>query len=774
MNHADDECLKQVLAGIRDRQWDRALLACRRLLILCPDHEEGLRLSGFAAFQMQRGELAQRLSRRAATANGSSAALLNDLGVIFKAAGRWTDAEYCYRRSMALEPSLGDAASNLGNLMASLRNWHYAAVHSRRAVLLRPDHAEAWNNLANACFAGHRNVAVRQYCLAALILRPAFAEALTNLGNIQHRLKDRRAATRQYLRAIAVDSQHADAFNNMGNLCLEQELPNEARLWLRAALALVPGRAEVANNLSSAARQLRDTAAAEQARKAVRLGGDLSGPLCNLALALQMNDSGLDVRGILVTALCKQPDDEKAFCNLGKIFSEFGEMPMARRCFQRALAIQPDFRAAQQNLVACDLYSDDEPQCPLPTGRRSLGQQGKHLAALPKAVPVRLPAALPTDGRLRIGYLSCDLRDHPVAYAMLPVFRHHDRRAFSVHVYADVHKPDRVTESFRQTVDHWTDVTGLEDDATAARIRADNIHILVCLAGHFDDNRPQVARWRAAPVQISLHDVATSGIEEMDYIVGDPWLLPRNSAEPFSERQLRLPRFYLASIPDTLPAIDSPDADGPPVFSCFNNPSKITPTVLRLWGRILARLPEARLILKYMDSYRAAPLRRRIVDAIAEAGASPEQVTFIPAGREPVGDFLKRYNSIHVALDTLPFSGSTTSFQALLMGVPVVAWPWDRMVSRWTTALLHMLDLAELVAKDGDQYVELALRLAKERAEWLSRRGDLRQRIQERLCDAAAWTRHLERLFKAVWLRHENGSACHGRQPAPVKTRGGR
>ena len=136
------------------------------------------------------------------------------------------------------------------------------------------------------------------------------------------------------------------------------------------------------------------------------------------------------------------------------------------------------------------------------------------------------------------------MRRHPVAGNMAPVIKSHDRDAFAVHIYSAATQVDQITESLRAQADDWRDVAGLSDEAVARLIRADGIDILVCLAGRFDDNRPAVCGWRAAPVQISLHDVATSAMPEADYIIGDSWLLPRRGGEYFSERRLRLPQYW--------------------------------------------------------------------------------------------------------------------------------------------------------------------------------------------------------------------------------------
>jgi len=448
-------------------------------------------------------------------------------------------------------------------------------------------------------------------------------------------------------------------------------------------------------------------------------------------------------------ALVLGPAAARPLNNLGTDLQAIGRSREAAICFSRALAAQPNYNTAFLGLLIASTYRDDL----TPQALRSLHE------AFGKYVPRphhQAPKSMTASGPLRIGYLSADLRNHPVGESILPVLHHHDRAVFSPYCYAEIRRPDAVTAKCKAAADGWRDISGMSDAEVAATIRADGIHLLVFLAGRFDGNRPQIAAHRAAPVQISLHDVATSGLAEMDYIIGDRWLIPNKGEEYFSERGLRLPQFYLGVLPSVLPEVETNDLTGPPVFACFNNPAKITDTAIALWGKILGSVPEGRLILHYMERYGSPSIRSRIGEGLTASGASSEQVCFVadPVDRH---SFLARYNEIDLALDTLPFSGSTTSFQALAMGVPVITWPQGRMVSRWTASMLRGIGLPELIAGSAEEYVSLAVEMAAHRKQWRGRRREIRDRLAaSRLCDAAGWTRHLERLYITVWRRYLN------------------
>ncbi len=260
-----------------------------------------------------------------------------------------------------------------------------------------------------------------------------------------------------------------------------------------------------------------------------------------------------------------------------------------------------------------------------------------------------------------------------------------------------------------------------------------------------------VCAFRPAPVQISSHDVATSGLAAIDYLVSDSVLTPRGTPERFVERLLRLPRFYLAELPSVLPRILP--RKGPPVFGCFNNPAKASEPVLDLWARLLARLPGSTLVLRYLNWYEAETVRSRVHSALDRAGIDRSRVVF-PAIAPSHLEHLEIYNEIDVALDTFPFSGSTTTFDALVMGVPVVTLPGWSMVSRWSATMLQGVGLESLIAESPEDYLDIAADIVADRDRLADLRSNLRARFAASpLCDARRRAGQVERLYRAVWRR---------------------
>jgi predicted O-linked N-acetylglucosamine transferase (SPINDLY family) len=364
----------------------------------------------------------------------------------------------------------------------------------------------------------------------------------------------------------------------------------------------------------------------------------------------------------------------------------------------------------------------------------------------------------PGPRRLRVAYLSGDLRRHSVARNLAPVLRHHDKSRIELILYNDTHTSDDMLAEFARIADQFIDVTRLDDDALARRIRADRIDILVIVAPRFDQNRLYLGRYRLAPLQFSFHDVATSGLSHMDYLIADPTLAPKHMSEQFAERVLRLPHFYIhapmdgAPDPGPLPFM----ANSYLTFGSFNNPSKFNATTLALWGHVLSAVPDARLVLKYKDFYKSQRVRRRILAGLGAGDVrfDPKRVIFLAPEVETVADHLAQYRAIDLALDTTPFSGSTTSYESLCMGVPVITLRGSSMASRWTSAILAALGLEDFIAHDPNSFVALAQDWAIRRAQLAELRETLRARISaSSISNGALRARQLERLYSATWQR---------------------
>jgi predicted O-linked N-acetylglucosamine transferase (SPINDLY family) len=327
-----------------------------------------------------------------------------------------------------------------------------------------------------------------------------------------------------------------------------------------------------------------------------------------------------------------------------------------------------------------------------------------------------------------------------------------DRETMEAFCYSNRMAEDDITARF-QRLATWRPASRLSDDELAEQIRADRIDILFDLAGHTGGNRLLVFARRPAPIQITwIGYVGTTGLEAMDFILADRYQIPEEADRYYVERVLRMPHGYVCfDPPDDAPSVEPlpAKAAGHATFACFNNPAKITPQVVACWSRILRRLPEARMILKYrgLDDERTQTHYRAL---FARHGIAGDRLEFV--GWSPHAELLACYHRVDVALDPFPYNGGLTTCEALWMGVPVVTCPGETFASRHSLSHLSNVGLTETIARDLDEYVELAVGLAEDLPRLSGIRGGLRERMaRSPLCDGPRFARDLMSLLRQVW-----------------------
>ena len=367
----------------------------------------------------------------------------------------------------------------------------------------------------------------------------------------------------------------------------------------------------------------------------------------------------------------------------------------------------------------------------------------------------RRPFSAPRSDRpLRIGYVSPDLREHAVARFMEPLLRAHDRSQFEICCFhTSRNGEDAVSQRLRGFATEWRYLPDADDAGLADAIRGASIDIAIDLAGHTSMNRLLAFARKPAPVQASwLGYLQTTGLTAIDYRITDAYLDPPGMTEHLhTETLLRLPHHGCFDPgPNTpAPVADKAEHGRPFTFGSFNQWSKVTPTAKQLWGSILRRAPAARLLVVAAGA--ANPrFVEWVVSELTRLGAARAQVTVVPP--LPGKAFLELLRGIDAALDTFPYGGGTTTLHALWMGVPVVTLAGRTPMSRNAVGPLTAVGLSDLVATTGEQYVEIALTLARAGVPAPARRGALRERLQASpLMDAHSFARNMENAYQTMW-----------------------
>ena len=634
-------------------------------------------------------------------------------------------------------------------MMAGASNAAGEATIARRGAAFDPDRPEAQMQLGIAIAARSLVDALKPF-RRATSLAPLATDAHLNLGIALLALGRQEEAAAAFRRVLVLAPGDPDALHGIGVVDADGALLDRAILRLYRAVRLRPDRVETLIRLANAlVRTKRSREAASLERRALALAPSRAPALFDLGHALfQLDRHSASVVCSLRT-LVLEPQSVQAAINLSASLLILGRTAEALARLRRA-ADRPDAGPEPfRNLLAALPYSFD-------VNEEARWAAARAFEARHAATPDRRPFAATPDPerRLTVGYLSSDLYEHAIMRCLGSLLAAHDRGRFRIIGYAASAHEDATTDRLRRMTDGWRSVAGLSDGDIAARVREDGVDILVIVGGRFDQNRPLVASHRAAPVQISLFDGGTSGLAEMDYLIADRILVPPSSrrAERFTERVLRLPSVHLYAPPDRTMSMGEPPclAKGHVAFACFNNPMKIDDRALSLWGRILSGTPGSTLTLKYMGRYADQDLQRRVLDRIA---VDPGRVAFL-AGSSSLADHLALYADVDIALDTAPFTGSTTTWEALTMGVPVVTLLGGNLAGRLSASLLEPIGLQELVARDPDDYVRIACGLARDPARLAALRRGLRDRLaRSPLCDGARRARQIERLYRAVWRR---------------------
>jgi predicted O-linked N-acetylglucosamine transferase (SPINDLY family) len=434
---------------------------------------------------------------------------------------------------------------------------------------------------------------------------------------------------------------------------------------------------------------------------------------------------------------------------IGSVHLDLGRVEESIAAFRLAHERMPEHTGVHSKLLFLLNYSARLSQDQILAEHRRFG-------AL-EAQPVRSPRLDETwPRRLRVGYVSQDFRAHVVSNFMLPVIARHDRARFEVFCYFNHEDADHVTDSFRELADHWRECVGKPASEIAQIVRADGIDILIDLAGHTGEVNLKAFALRPAPVQITyLGYPNTTGLRAMDYRISDAMADPPGEADHHhAERLLRLPRTFLCYRPGPhidvapLPAAGA----GRVTFGCFNNILKLSPPFFDAAVRILNAVPAARLLLKnkVLGNLAAqAEVRARFT-----AAGIDESRVVLSAWEPSVEGHLKAYDQVDVALDSFPYNGTTTTCEALWMGVPVVTFRGDRHAGRVGASLLHTVGLDDLVGDTIDDYVKIAVSLSADPGRLAGLRAGLRTRMRaSALMDETGFVRELEACYLEVWER---------------------
>jgi predicted O-linked N-acetylglucosamine transferase (SPINDLY family) len=609
-------------------------------------------------------------------------------------------------------------------------------------------------------------------CREILAAEPKNIVALRMAGDVAYRQGRITEAIDLFNRALGIDPQSAVSKFSLGAALIAAGQRAEAELQLREAVSKKPDFVEAWDQLAMALMlQGKPAEAVGCHEQVIRLNPRYAPGLNHYGDTLFAIGKFGPAMDCYTRALASDPGFVAARLGRAKIFGLYNQIPESIEEYTSFLAKQPQFHPARSCRLYALQYLDSVSREQIFADHVAYGKAVGNSPA-----PI-FPNTREPERPLRVAILSTDLRAHSCAFFLEPLLQHLDRSRFKLLLYLDYHREDAMSGRLHALSTVWRNVSGQPDPAVERTIRSDQPDILIDLAGHTSSGArlPLYAR-RIAPVQVTyLGYPDTTGLPAMDYRFTDEIADPAGEADRFATE--KLVRFSPTAWAYQPPA-EAPDPVAPPccsrspvTFGSFNNIAKINATTVHLWADVLRSTPGSRLLIKGFFPGMDTVVRKSFLKAFEAHGISTDRITLLDrtdAGR----DHLAVYRRVDVALDTFPYHGTTTTCEALWMGVPVVTLRGDRHASRVGASLLTAVGHPEWIARDKADYIRIATELAAAPARLESLRNSLRDDMKRSpLLDHPGQAARFSAALRTCWIEWcRSGGPAVARIADPAKT----
>lgn len=703
----------------------------------------------FAARWMSDERAAVALDGTSARAPAESAAVHFQRGSLKLRSGNSAEAMVDLRRAVELDPLQAGYWNDLSIAQNRLGRPADSEASARRAIALSPASAAAWLNLANALFAQQRWPEAAEAFQTSLQSDATNPAAWNNFAATLQKLNRLAEAQEAYERSLAIAPGHLGGLANYACLLALRGERERALSLLRGAFESTPRIFDSHMLLGFAFQRLSDLESAEAAyRQAWEMQPRHRDARYNLALVLQQRWSLAEAESLIRSVVEEDPHFADAWALLSNIQQLLYQMTGSSASMRQAVALAPDPHRHSRYLLKAQ-YGDELTPAELLAAHREWDTRYGSRVAPPNPPGVHMR---PAGRRLRIGFVSADFAQHPTGFLVLPAMEQLDKSRCEIVCYTDRLHEDQYTSRFRAVADQWRMTLDRSPADIAQQIRQDEIDVLIDLMGHTGRTELLIFAQRPAPVQITWFGyVGTTGLAAMDYLLADRFHVRPGEEGAYVEKVLRMPNSYACYGPPTeTPPVEAlpARAAGYVTFGCFNIPAKISTRTLDAWGQILRRVPTARLMLKY-GGVDQPEVQARIGHEFASRGVSADRLILEGWSEHP--ELLAAYQRVDLALDTQPYSGGLTTCEALWMGVPVITYPGQTFAGRHSQSYLANAGLAEFIAADAAEYVELAVNWASRIDELSQLRKELRSRLRESpVCDAQKFAADFLSLLEEV------------------------
>ena len=688
-----------------------------------------------------------------------SSKLHKQLGGLYLEHDQFEEAEVSFRAYLQDEPDDAEVSNNLGFALEKQDKFAEAEPFYRRAAELRPDVGEIVSNAGNALRHLGRFEDAHAHIARAVALEPDRWDFRANLATVLRQMGRHDEAIAQYRRIVEDSPENPVMQNDLGISLFSNGRYRESLGCFAVALDLQPDYPDAHNNIGNAHLALGDFPAAEAAfRDALKHRPRFFQAHVNLCQVLKLQHK-LDQANLYGrAALLLEEFTPVAAGSLIQVFRT--------ACDYEGLAELGNIWQVVEQLSGDDLAAtflsllaeadDAQSTARLVALHKKFGADATASAARAPLAPAPLRVANP---KIRVGFLSSDLRQHSVAKFLMPFFMRYDRDRFDVLCYSALpESDDPVQQEIKRQVEDFVVVHDMSDHDVAARIRNDAIDVLIDLNGLTQFSRVKVLAYRPAPVQITyLGYPFTTGVDAVDYVVVDPLTAPVEDGF-FVEKNLILPGAWACfeEFPDYPIAPPPLVENGHVTFGTLNNPYKFSPALFELWSAVLNRVTDSRFVMVRPECA-SAMFQNNVRAEFAKHGVAAERLTFIDNYAGKAAHF-EYYNLIDIALDTYPVTGGTTTCESLWMGVPTVSRIGPSYHQRISYAVLSHSGLGELCAETNDDYVTRAVELAANPARLEEMRLTLREKVRASpLCDAPSFVDNFQQAIADSVSYSRNG-----------------
>jgi predicted O-linked N-acetylglucosamine transferase (SPINDLY family) len=712
-----DESFSQAVALHQQGRIAEAQPLYRQIVLVAPKHFDALYFLGVSEFQTGQLAAANDLLEQALQVRPQSAEALSTRALILNEQKQFADALACCDKAIAINGSDADSFNIRGNALLGLGRVEEALASYDNAVSLKPDFVGAISNRGNALKRLMRFDDALATFDKAISIQPGFAEAHNNRGSLLRDLERLDEALVSYERAITLRPNYVDALSNRGIVLLELDRTREAMASFNSAIKIDPGSAEAFHGRGEAFREL------------LRFDD-----------ALANFDHAIAIR----------PDYVEAHSNRGLALVNLMRTDEALASFDKALSIKPDFAAGLSSKI---FFLDFMPTTGFEIQQRARKDWWEAIGSKVSQSPrPHKKHTLEPERKLIIGYVSGDFRRHSSAASVKPVLRNHNKSRFEIICYSSSSKEDEMTKEFQQLADRWFNVSHMSDDQLSRKIEQDAVDILVDLSGHSLGNRLGAFAQKPAPIQITAWGhAAGTGLPTIDYIFSDPVAIPPAARHLFAEKIYDLPCLItLEEPPDEFRSSEAPLVHNKYItFGVYNRVSKISEMAIATWSRILHATPKSRLLIKDLGLDNEA-IRNRLLEKFANQNISTDRIDLLgPTSRD---QHLMAFKNVDICLDPFPVGGGVSTWEAIYMGVPVVAMAGDGVSARLAAAILSSIGLSNWVANDEKGYFDLAVSFAGQHETI----ANLRRRLPTLLSSSSAannakYTLAVEDAYRTMW-----------------------